>query len=299
MNKTPDLNDDLSDLLSSPVTPASERKQPPASYKPVNSYITEPCPKCHGTGRFIGYSGRDFGSCHACRGKGQRTFKSTREQRAKASEQRAVRKATSEADNVVEFSKAYPAVWAWIDGNVNFEFAASMRAAVAKYGYLTEKQMAACERLSAKDVARKAEDVARIEAAPAADSAGIDRLKAAFDKAAAHTAAKARGLTVRNPKITIGGMTISPAKANSKNPGALYVKESGNYLGKIADGKFIASRDCTPEQQTQVLAFIADPAQAAKVYGQETGTCCICNAELRSEWRLRGIGPICAEKFGW
>jgi hypothetical protein len=71
------------------------------------------------------------------------------------------------------------------------------------------------------------------------------------------------------------------------------------YLGKIMGGRFMASRDCTPEQSAQVLAFVANPAEAAKVYGQETGVCCICNATLRSEWRLRGIGPICAEKFGW
>ncbi len=71
------------------------------------------------------------------------------------------------------------------------------------------------------------------------------------------------------------------------------------YLGKIVGGKFHASRDCSLGQEKQVLAFVSDPAAAAKVYGQETGVCCVCNATLRSEWRLRGIGPICAEKFGW
>jgi hypothetical protein len=119
---------------------------------------------------------------------------------------------------------------------------------------------------------------------------------------------------LRAPKITIGTMVISPAKATSANPGALYVKqkkpsfaqslpdydgEDSVYLGKIANGRFLASRDCTEAQQTQILAFIADPAEAAKVYGQETGVCCICNATLISKWRLKGIGPICAEKFGW
>jgi hypothetical protein len=174
-----------------------------------------------------------------------------------------------------------------------------MLAAIAKYGYLTEKQMATCERLSAKATEQKAQAQARIEQAPTVATAGIDRLKAAFDQAAAYTAAKAKGLTVRNPKITIGGMTISPAKAHGKNPGALYVKDAGNYIGKVVGGKFIGTLNCTQEQTDRVLKFIADPAEAAKVYGQETGVCCVCNAELRSEWRLRGIGPICAEKFGW
>lgn len=94
-------------------------------------------------------------------------------------------------------------------------------------------------------------------------------------------------------------MTISPAKATSANAGALYVKAGSTYLGKITGGKFFASRDCQPEEQAKVLSFVADPAAAAKAYGQETGVCCVCNATLRSEWRLRGIGPICAEKMGW
>jgi hypothetical protein len=141
--------------------------------------------------------------------------------------------------------------------------------------------------------------VERIANAPVVETTGVDLLKEAFDKAAAYAAAKATGLTIRNPKITVGGITISPAKAASKNPGALYVKADGVYLGKISDGKFIASRDCTDEQQAQILAFVASPAEAAKVYGQETGVCCVCNAALKSEWRLQGIGPICATKFGW
>jgi hypothetical protein len=135
--------------------------------------------------------------------------------------------------------------------------------------------------------------------APAVDTAGIDRLKLAFDKARAFAAAKAPGLTLRNPKITIGGITISPAKAESKNPGALYVKEGSVYVGKIANGRFFAANPNGQDIAGKVQAFIADPAEAAKVYGQETGICCVCNATLKSKWRLRGIGPICAQKFGW
>ena len=160
-----------------------------------------------------------------------------------------------------------------------------------------EGQRAAVERCIAREVAKATARAERNEQAPQADTAGIDRLKAAFDTAARYIAEK--GLVRKNPKITIGGLTISPAKENSKNPGALYVKESGAYLGKIAGGRFFASRECSQEQQTQVLKFVADPAEAAKVYGQDTGTCCICNAELKSEWRHKGIGPVCAEKFGW
>lgn len=304
MNKRQDdLNDDLSDLLGlGPRKAQADVKLPPASYQAPTAIHTERCRACAGSGIFRGYSGRAVGQCRACNGKGQLEFKTSGAQRAKAKVQRTERKARKGVEALNAFKAEQPAIYDWLvtAGRPGFDFPASMLEAITKYGYLTEKQQAACERLSAKANEDKAATQARIEAAPVADTAGIDRLKAAFDKAAAYTAAKAKGLTVRNPRITIGGLTISPAKANSKNPGALYVKGADrSYLGKIQHGKFIASRDCTPEQQTQVLAFVADPAEAAKVYGQETGVCCVCNAELRSEWRLKGIGPVCATKFGW
>ena len=136
-----------------------------------------------------------------------------------------------------------------------------------------------------------------VAASKQVDTAGIDRLKAAFDTAVEYSSEKGLKLS---PRITVGGITISPAKANSTNPGALYVKvRGGEYLGKIAGGRFFSSRACSQEQEVKVLEFIANPAEAAKVYGQTTGTCCVCNATLRSEWKNKGIGPVCAEKFGW
>jgi len=295
-----DFNDDLSDLLGG-KGPVATPKQPPASYIPLEKRFEEKCPKCRGTGKFVSYSGRVIGDCFNCKGAGKKVFKtSTAERtvnRARA-HAKAAEKARSLIGEITQWQEQHAAAWQWMTSNNarGNEFAKSLCEALYKYGSLTDNQLAAVERNLAKMAERKAE---REAAAPVVATDGIDRLKAAFDKAAAFTAAKAKGLTVRNPKITIGGMTISPAKATSANAGALYVKSGEAYLGKVADGKFFASRDCTPEQQAQVLKFVADPAEAAKVYGQETGVCCVCNATLRSEWRLRGIGPICAEKFGW
>jgi len=295
-----DFNDDLSDLLGG-KGPVATPKQPPASYIPLEKRFEEACPKCRGTGKFVSYSGRVIGDCFNCKGAGKKVFKTSPESRAAArvsSAARSQQKAQSLLGEITQWQEQHAAAWQWMTSNNarGNEFAKSLCEALYKYGSLTDNQLAAVERNLAKMAERKAE---REAAAPVVATDGIDRLKAAFDKAAAFTAAKAKGLTVRNPKITIGGMTISPAKATSANPGALYVKSGEAYLGKVADGKFFASRDCTPEQQAQVLKFVAAPAEAAKVYGQETGVCCVCNATLRSEWRLRGIGPICAEKFGW
>ena len=202
-----------------------------------------------------------------------------------------MKKAEATAADIAAFQQREPEVFAWLNAETQkarpFEFAISMIEAIAKYGDLTEKQLAACKRMAApKPVAIGA----------VVDTGGIDRLKASFDAAIAYSAAKGLKLS---PRITIDGMTISPAKANSANPGALYVKAGQTYLGKIASGRFFAARECTSADETKVLAFVQDPKEAAKVYGQTTGTCCICNATLRSDWKHKGIGPICAEKFGW
>jgi hypothetical protein len=301
---TKDLNDSLDALFAGdtgPVRTARPLRGDAVPYKTAEERFEEGCPKCNGRGRFISYAGRDCGECFACKGAGKRVFKSSAADRAKSREQAEKRKADRIVADLRTFELANPAVWAWLKAETAkpqpFAFAVAMVEAIVKFGDLTERQLETCERLAAKSAERVTQRAARAADAPAVDTAGIDRLKAAFDQAVAYSAEKGLKLS---PRITIGGLTISPAKATSTNPGALYVKQSGGereYLGKVANGRFFAV--CTPEQAAKVASFIADPAEAAKVYGQTTGTCCICNATLKSEWKHRGIGPICAEKFGW
>lgn len=54
-------------------------------------------------------------------------------------------------------------------------------------------------------------------------------------------------------------------------------------------------------QQYEVLEVIArNPAACAERYGLEIGKCGICHRTLTNDVsRARGIGPICAERFGW
>jgi hypothetical protein len=48
-----------------------------------------------------------------------------------------------------------------------------------------------------------------------------------------------------------------------------------------------------------VQSAAADPYAAAKLYGQNTGTCSCCGLELTNPLSIKlGIGPICREKFG-
>jgi hypothetical protein len=71
-------------------------------------------------------------------------------------------------------------------------------------------------------------------------------------------------------------------------------------LGRIVDGRFLRSHACDDATEARILAAIADPAAAAIAYGQRTGTCSCCGRELtNAESRARGIGPICAEKYGF
>jgi hypothetical protein len=49
----------------------------------------------------------------------------------------------------------------------------------------------------------------------------------------------------------------------------------------------------------KVQSVAADPYAAAKLYGQQTGSCSCCGRELTNSLSIElGIGPICREKFG-
>jgi len=287
-----ELNDSLDDLLDSPLGAVrTEPVRPVPFYKPAAERWVEKCSRCRGSGQ------TPWGVCFKCNGAAMKVFKSSPAQRAKVSTQRAERKVRVAEGNLDAWKQANPAEYAWLEATApRWELARSLLDGLQKFGSLTEKQLAVVYKGIARDAERAAIRAEKPAGEALADTAGVDKLKAAFDAAIAYSAAK--GLK-RSPKITIGGMVISPAKAASKNPGALYVKQDGQYLGKVAEGRFFAVRECSDAQKAKVLEFVADPKQASEVYGQETGTCCVCNATLTSDWKLRGIGPVCAEKFGW
>lgn len=304
MNTETDMpNDALDDIFGAPSGEVRQPVNAPESFKAKEAAraegFYEACWKCGGTGTYRAPS--QHGSrCFACQGKGGKTYKQPRAKRLAAKMQRVERKEAKKAAEVADWAAANPIVYADLIAGADrdSQFCRDLLAKLNQWGSLTPGQIAAVERGIAKREAAKAEAVARAEAAPVADSAGVDRLKLAFDHAIERARAKGRGL--RTPKITIGGIVITPAKAASKNPGALYVKDGGQYLGKVAGGRFFAARECQPDQEKRVLAFIADPKAAAEAYGKETGVCCVCNAALTNKVSIeRGIGPICAEKMGW
>jgi hypothetical protein len=284
-----------------PVSPAS-----PAGPRPLSPDLKraaevggffERCRKCNGSGRF-----GNFGRCFACGGKGKLSFKTSSADRAHNRGLAADRKARRQQADVAAFGARHPAIHAWmIEAAASFPFAQAMLDAVAKWGDLTEKQLAACQKCVDARKARQVERQARVEAAPAVE---VARIEAAF----AHARAKADrpgalGVRVRPLKLVAGEHTLSiqPGSLGSQWEGMLFVKtEAGDKLGFVKGGKFQRRRECSDAQEAAVVAACSDPEAAAVAFGKAFSRCAVCARELTNDGSIeRGIGPICAEKFGW
>jgi hypothetical protein len=262
------------------------------------TYFEQACPKCGGSGTYMGFS-RYGMQCFTCKGKGKLSFKTSPATRAKAkasAQRRVTAKAEAQVSKAQEWKAANPAEAAWMESSApRFEFAKSMLDALNKYGHLTERQMSTVQRLTVQDAERQAarvvEQAARAESAPVVS---VEAIEVAFNTA------KQAG--VKFPKLRLDSFMFSPAGENSKNAGAVYVKSKGDgvYLGKVMGGRLFTSRDCTPEAQERIVAVASDPKQAAIAYGQKFGSCAVCGRELTDGDSIsRGIGPICAGKYGW
>lgn len=182
--------------------------------------------------------------------------------------------------------QSHPAEFDWIVNNSDtFDFAASLLLSLRKWGSLTQPQLAAVQRC----IHKKQAQTERHANAP---TVSLDAVEQAFGKA------KSAG--VKSPKLRLDAFTFSPAKETSKNAGAIYVKEGDTYLGKVLGGKLFASSVCTPQQEQLIIDLSKDPLAAAVAYGKRFGKCSVCNRALSDEESVnRGIGPVCASRFGW
>lgn len=278
--------DDLADDLGAIYAPNSA---------PAAPVFRQLCGKCNGKGSVVfGYTYRHTGECFACKGKGFFEFRTSPEQRAKARAAAHARKERAQQENTAradEWRAAHPIESEWLERAAarGFDFAASLSDALVKFGHLTEGQLAAVRKCIARDDERKAEQAQRAATAPAVSVAAIE---AAFDNA------KAAG--IKRPKLRLDSFVFSPASAASANAGAVYVKQGETYLGKVLGGKLFASRDCDNETRDRIVAVASDPQAAAIAYGKKFGKCSVCARELSDPASIeRGIGPICAENYGW
>lgn len=168
----------------------------------------------------------------------------------------------------------------WIIANApTNDFARSLDQQLVRTGNLSENQVAAVTRIINRPVA------ATIEIA------SVAKMQEAFASAIEN------GL--KRPKMRLSGFVLKLAPATGRNKGAIYVTSSDEYLGKIADGTFTASRDCSTARQAAIVAMCADPLAAAVAYGRETGQCACCGRELTDPDSIAlGVGPICRAKWG-
>lgn len=291
---TKDLSDPLDELFggSSTGTPRPMVRDIPAA----KATFTESCQKCGGRGQFVSFSGRVLGPCFACKGKGKNEFKTSAADRAKARDGAAKRVETKKARSFEEFKAAHRAEAEWIVASApKFEFAASMRDAIEKFGDLTAGQLAAVQKCVAREAARAVERAARIANAPTVDTSAIE---AAFATARAAAAQDREGL--KWLALRLDTFKFSDAPAKGQWAAAIFVKEGDTKLGRISGGKFSRSFACDDATEARVVAAIANPAEAAKAFGQRTGECSVCGRELTNkDSRALGIGPICAERFGF
>lgn len=167
-------------------------------------------------------------------------------------------------------------------------FARSLLEQVGRGKRLTDRQVAAAERMLAEQARDEEDDGTVIEDdEPEVD---LSPIRTIFDKAVAS------GL--KRPTYRAEGLVISRAPDTGANPGALYVKSAeGTYLGKVRGTSYTASRD---GDATEALLVIAkDPLAAAVRFGRETGQCACCGRQLtKHESIKRGVGPICAARWG-
>lgn len=174
----------------------------------------------------------------------------------------------------------------WIIAHANTnDFAYSLDKQLLKSGHLSEAQFAAVTRILARQSAAPA-------ATTAVGTAGVEKMQEAFATAVSN------GL--KRPKVRLANFVFKLAPATGRNAGAIYVMTGDDYLGKIADGQFTGSRDCTEEKRAEIVALCSNPLEAAIAYGKQTGICACCARELTDPESIeRGIGPICESKYGF
>lgn len=259
---------------------------------PVSSNRTKfPCQKCAGTGQYrYGYRYIRTGKCHACNGRGY--FLTSPRDRAKARAASKASKAKKLSAAMGETMSQHEDLIKWLSDNVSWNsFAASLVDQFGKRGTLSDNQLNAAYRMKAKTEATLAAKAEKRESK--AVTVDLTKIKEVFNNVMEAGA--------KRPKLRLGDLVISVAPATGRNAGHLYVKDHGEYAGKISpEGRFYASRGASNNIEDSLKEFAEDPMKAAVKHGRATGTCACCGRELTRKDSIElGVGPICANKWGF
>ena len=140
-----------------------------------------------------------------------------------------------------------------------------------------------------------------------------ERQQKASEQAVALDVTAIRTVLQSRKKVMVALFTFSLAPAHGNNPGAIYVKDNGQYVGKIPAGAstFAPGRDFDQSRLPALQEAMANPAEAVKADAarraqlllEDPGMsipCGCCGLTLTNpESIARGIGPICAGKWGF
>jgi len=296
------MNDRLDDIFGDNLADAKPKTLPQDAasvrIRETTPDFAETCPKCRGTGRFISYSGRALGECFTCKGKGSKTFKTSPETRAAARQRTAVAKASVVADHQAELK--------WLSDTL-------ARRDRLPEGYATmlsnfQSRLLAGRALSDNQMAVIAKGMAR-------SAQWVQERQQKQGEALDVTAIREVLQTRKKVMVALFTFSLAPAHAHAhgNNPGAIYVKDNGAYVGKIPAGAstFSPGRDFDQSRLPALVEAMADPAAAVKADAARraqllledpamTIPCGCCGLTLSNpESIARGIGPICAGKWGF
>ena len=163
-------------------------------------------------------------------------------------------------------------------------FAKSLVDQVASKGSLSDKQLFAASAMLAKIKANKAERESNMI------SVDVSRILAVLDKA---------DPAMKTPKIRVGDFVFSKPAPHSKNAGSVYIKQLGEYIGKVTGGYYLPVGNVSKDTVAEIQEICKDPMESAVAYGRRTGNCAVCARELTVKESIdRGIGPVCADRLG-
>jgi hypothetical protein len=113
---------------------------------------------------------------------------------------------------------------------------------------------------------------------------------------------ESRAKGFKTVKMKIAGLLFKLAPDSGRNPGAIYITGVADkeYRGKIINNSLYKNDKLTQEEVIIVLDTMANPKDWMMQEGHKTGQCCVCGRPLINKYSVKyGIGPICAEKFGF
>lgn len=293
-----------------PDTRTNEQKLAEVLERSANApaVFNERCPKCGGSGFWK--NSRRF-PCFACKGKGTLSFKTSPEARGKARARATEKRIEREADKQA-WRDQHAAEIAWLkraaarneERGGTFTFPASLLEKLNEYGTLLDGPLLKVQELMQRDEARKAEWQAK-------RSSTIDasKIEAAF-AAAREKAARPGALGMWTKPLTLRGsnadqsfkldLTFQPGSVGSEFEGMIFVRSGEHKLGWIKNGTFTRRGDCNDQEADLIKRVCEDPHAAANAHAKAWGRCGICGHTLTLDESIaRGIGPICAGKYGW